>query len=490
MRRFYKKAVSMLSQNRLYASTSFYGVGAFCNKDFNPNEPAMEIEANYTLSSFDENEFPYHNELNEFFINSLEANKTNIVEVNELKFMINLNYLRYYKTDVDRFWKIYFENLPKHKDFLPFWDNQDKEILRKLINDPGVEQDLFYINRTSLLYLTEDVKKVLKKIDPNMPQLLLSDNKFIESFNILSSRTLPITAKGWKILHKKTSQIEELDIFNTGFILVPGADAINYERIKVDHPDMKDSQVKYENGKVVLKAGRHYKKGEEFTINYDIYATVYNIFKKYGFVPIDAIYNNMIWRNNYIDLSNAPKPGKLVCVALSACIGDPDNNVFEVPKYTNKFDIAHLNVERLRYWKGPPFTETKMIEIYQSIIKNEHSNLTEGLALSGLAHSFYGYLLYSSNFKIDFDTLVSMYNQNEENVPVPKILESSFSGKFKMKIDKDTHDMKLKFREILKYVLINNHIVALNTREAQNAMNRTLDNLIENLKNEIIDQVS
>lgn len=73
-----------------------------------------------------------------------------------------------------------------------------------------------------------------------------------------------------------------LDIENYGFILVAGADGINHETIETDHPDVEKTQIAYTRGKVQIKAGRNFKKGEEFYINYDAYATVYDMFKYYG----------------------------------------------------------------------------------------------------------------------------------------------------------------------------------------------------------------
>jgi hypothetical protein len=49
-----------------------------------------------------------------------------------------------------------------------------------------------------------------------------------------------------------------------------------------DHPDLKDSQISYETGKVIIKAGRNFKMGEEFFINYNSFASVYETFRNYG----------------------------------------------------------------------------------------------------------------------------------------------------------------------------------------------------------------
>jgi hypothetical protein len=49
-----------------------------------------------------------------------------------------------------------------------------------------------------------------------------------------------------------------------------------------EHPDLKDSQIAYETGRVVIRAGRDFKMGEEFFINYNSYASVYDMFRSYG----------------------------------------------------------------------------------------------------------------------------------------------------------------------------------------------------------------
>ncbi len=49
------------------------------------------------------------------------------------------------------------------------------------------------------------------------------------------------------------------------------------------HPDVKDSQISYVKGKVIVKAGRDFNRDEEFSINYNSYGTVYEIFRSYGY---------------------------------------------------------------------------------------------------------------------------------------------------------------------------------------------------------------
>lgn len=197
----------------------------------------------------------------------------------------------------------------------------------------------------------------------------------------------------------------------------------------------------------------------------------------------------MIFKNDFVDLSKAPREARLLCLALGACHGGTkDSLAFLVPKWTNIFSMAHLNIERINHWFGPPeFKDSKIIEIYDLINKNKHSNLTEGIALSKFANSFYGNLLYSTNFKTGINRLVEMYNLNEAGVPVVEII---LTFQIKTFINNDHYDLRDRFREILKYSLINQHIIALNTREAIERLEVTLDNLINNLKDEIVSELS
>jgi hypothetical protein len=477
----------MFSKNNLFASISHHGVGTFCTKDLKPNDAAMEIEGNYTISSYD-NFFPYLDNITDVLWEHLEANRTTVDDINLIRMILNLNWVRH-KDPSNRFFRIFFNNLPKNRDSLLFWDDQEKMALKKMINDPIIEKDLLYLNNTMRDFLIEDIKKVLRKINLNLPMALLADWKVEEAMDVILSRSFRVSLKGWKVIHNKLNEIEEDDLNDVGYILVPGAEAINYERVVSEHPDVDKTQVKYEKGKVVIRAGRKFKTGEEFKINYDVTESVYGLFRRYGFLPIESLYNNMIFRTDWIDMSGAPKAGRLICLALGACIGTEIDTTFRVPKFTNKFDLAHLVIERLNHWYGPPFVEEKMFDIYNMITRHQHSNITEAMALSKFAHSFYGFLLYSTNFKVDITSLISMYNQNEKKVSVKKNVEQHVLDK-KIKIEKETYESTDRFREILKYSLVNHHIVALNTREVQKMMNTTLDNLFEELKNEILEQTS
>ena len=133
------------------------------------------------------------------------------------------------------------------------------------------------------------------------------------------------------------------------------------------------------------------------------------------------------------------------------------------------------------------FTDTKSIEIFDLINKNKHSNLTEGIALSKFGNSFYGMLLYSSSFKTGITRLLEMYDLNEKGVSVQEIL---VLYQVKSYINNDHYELRDRFREIIKYCLVNQHILALNKREAIKRLENTLEHLTEDLKKEIVHELS
>lgn len=285
IRNFYKKATSMLSNDRLYAAVSYHGIGLYASKPLKPNEIAMEIPANYTISSFDRL-YPLPELVDEVL--EKHENTTSLMDIRLAQIILNINYLRYMNT-TNRFFKIYFENLPKYRDYVPFWSIQEREILKKILNDPMIDGSLFSHNTTNLDILIEDIKKIYKKHDPNINMHMLTDNRVDEALNIANSRCFTVSYKGWKLINNKVEDLEEsgilnfkIDIENYGYILVPGADGINHESIVTDHLDVQKSQVEYKKGKVLIKAGRKFKTGEEFVINYGFYTTVYDFFKQYG----------------------------------------------------------------------------------------------------------------------------------------------------------------------------------------------------------------
>lgn len=198
----------MFSAERLYASVSYHGVGLFANKDFKPNEAAMEIPANYTISSFDFI-FPYK----DIVIKTLEKhiNYTDLTEINLMFIILNLNYMRYVN-NTNRFFKFYFDNLPKYKNYLPFWEDQEKLTLKKITGDPLIESELLLHNMTRFDMMVEDIRKDLQKVDAGVALQMFTDAKIDDAMNIIFSRAFRFTLKGYKIIHNLTD-VEERGIY-------------------------------------------------------------------------------------------------------------------------------------------------------------------------------------------------------------------------------------------------------------------------------------
>lgn len=87
-----------------------------------------------------------------------------------------------------------------------------------------------------------------------------------------------------------------LDLENVGYIIAPGADAINHESIVGEHPDVAKGMVFFVKGKIEVRAGRAFKTGEEFTINYNVYSSVYETFKQYGYIKYNYFIDLFLWK--------------------------------------------------------------------------------------------------------------------------------------------------------------------------------------------------
>jgi hypothetical protein len=472
----------MFSTDKLYASVSQFGIGTFANKNLRPEEDIMSIPANYTISCFD-NYFPHMDLANK--VAEQWKDEAGINTINEFRLILNFNYLRYVDRS-NRFFRIYFDNLPNYMEYFPFWAEEEKSIIKKLMADPTMGSDLAH-NDTNLDYMLEDFKRVLKRKDPNMVPMILSDKKIYEAINLINSRGYTFSYKGWKVINNKLNEIESEDIYNVGVIIIPGADGINHESTIYEQPNVRHSNFQFREGEIAVKAGRKFKKGEEFKINYQAAAGTYEIFKKYGFVPLDSINHNQIYRRDVINLTNSTFEVKQLCMALGACQGrSPHQDMFRVPVYTNSINEAELNLERLNYWLGPPINQYKVIEVFNMIKNDKHSNITEGIALSKLMHKFYGSLIYSVNFRTTTDILLSMYDLNEKHVDIREIFKMT---NIKVAIKEHPNTIHQRFRELLKFAFLNQHMVAVNVIEAEQKMERTLDNLWVEARKEILENL-
>ena len=170
----------------------------------------MEIPANYTISCFD-SIFPYK----DIIIKVLEKHIRNndITEINLMFLILNLNYMRYVN-NTNRFFKYYFDNLPKYKNYLPFWEDQEKLTLRKITGDPLIESELLLHNMTNFDMMVEDVRKEWQRVVPGVSMLMFTNAKIDDAMNIVFSRAFRFTLKGWKIIHNLTDvQQNGIDFF-------------------------------------------------------------------------------------------------------------------------------------------------------------------------------------------------------------------------------------------------------------------------------------
>lgn len=443
----------------------------------------MEIPANYTISCFD-NYFPYM-DLADKVIKQYE-NETTIDNMNFFRLLLNFNYLRYIKKD-NRFLRIYFDNLPNYMEYFPFWPEEEKNVIKKLMADPTMGSDLLLHNDTNLDFMLEDLKRLLKRKDPSLVANMLTDQKINEAVNLINSRGYVFSLKGWKVINNLLEQIEPEDIYNVGYIIIPGADGINHESITYEHPDVKYTNFLFQHNKIVVKAGRKFKVGEEFRINYDAQGGMFDIFKRYGFVPLDSINHNQIWRRDGVNMTNSTFEVKQLCMALGACQGRSINQkLFQVPRFTNSLNEGHLNLERINYWVGPPINQYKIIDVYNMIKQRRHSNITEGIALSKTMHGFYGVLIYATNFRITTDVLLEMYEMNEKHIDLREIFKIT---NIKLTIKEHPITIHQRFRELLKFALINQHMVAVNLIGCEELMEQTLDNMWIETRKEILENI-
>lgn len=473
----------MFSNDTIYAGVSDYGIGTFANRDIKPNEHVMEIPANYTISSFD-SFFPYMDIADK--VAKQFENDTSIDQINIFKLILNFNYLRYVDRS-NRFFRIYFDNLPNYMEYFPFWPEDEKHIVRKFMADPSMNSDLLLHNNTVLDYMFEDIKRVIRRKDPNLVASILSDKRIEEAINLVNSRSYLFSLKGWKAMNNLQEKIEPEDINNIGYVIIPGADGINHDSIRDEHIDASRSNLSFQKGFVAIKSHRKFKKGDEFTINYDRFIGIQEIFKKYGFVPLDSINHNQVYENEYYHFKNSTFEFKQLCLALGACYGGtPDQNTFKIARWTNGMNKGHLNLNRLNYWTGLPMNEYKVIDIFNQIKNDRHSNITEGLSLSKFAHEMYGTVIYAANFRMGIDNLLKMYEMNEAHTDLREIFAIT---NVKLTVTEHPTTIHQRFRELIKFALLNQHMTAVNLKETQIMMRRNIDNLWIECKQEILENI-
>lgn len=477
----------MHATDSIYASVSYFGVGVFCRDDVKIGDVVMEMPLNYTISSFHDY-FPHMNEVLEV-VKHLGTDPESKSEIHMLRLVLNLNYLKYFNSD--RFFRIWFDNLPEYPDYMPYWDDLDKKILEKFLFMPTIKDDLYITGFKVFDEALKLAKERVNKIDPNYLNLMLTRKKVENAINIVKTRSFPITRKGFKILSEKYSSIKPEDIEEVGKIILPGMDAVNYESRISEHPDLEQGNLLFQNGKAILKAPRDFNRGEEFLMNYNSRYSVIEILKNYGFIPIDTMLRTTVFKNEYFDLSSAPNAFKKVCLAIRACF-EPDStfNYFNVPKLTNALDVAKINFLRLKFYMEKEINETTMMDVFNQLAKGTQDTKSEVAAIASFLNDYYGGFLYAKSFRKDIDSLLDLYHRNEDpEVSIQMLLEGN-----ELNINADDSkvnlDRKERFREILKFCFLNHHNATVNMRGATELMDQAADKLLKELTEEMIYELS
>ena len=176
----------MLSSGKLYSTLGHWGVGVFANKTLRTNDVVMEVMANQTVSSFDD-VFPYMNIARG--IAKRFENYTTDNERAEFLLLLNINYIRFFGfSQTNRFWKFYFETLPNYYDYLPFWKEEEKQIMAKFTFNQELRESMFKHPGEALDYMIETLVKQIRKIDPSYIQLALNDNAIKDTVNLIKIR--------------------------------------------------------------------------------------------------------------------------------------------------------------------------------------------------------------------------------------------------------------------------------------------------------------
>ena len=166
-----------------------------------------------------------------------------------------------------------------------------------------------------------------------------------------------------------------------------------------------------------------------------------------------------------------------------------EDDVQTVFKYTNELNLPDLNLERMSQFEEGNFTKENSMDVFTDIIKMRHSNITEGRALSKFIYDYYGAVLWITKFGTSFNNLVQMYEKNEQRILVQTILKDHGFDKLKI-AQPEKRELRDKFREILKWCLVGNHAITKNMNITTRMLNSTLDNLWNNLREEIIDEIT
>lgn len=526
---FYLKAVSKFSDNKLQAilEEEALNLKTITNKSIKNGEVVFEIPSNLTISSFD-SYFPYFN-ISDKLISEYNKEKTVLDEesINLIKLILNVNYVRYSSNkdninnridndkngDTSRFFRIYFKNLPMNLEYVPYWDEENIQFANRM--RPNSELLNYYkTNLTVFFDFFNKLKSKVREVNKIDSKDVINKIRIFDSLNLINTRAFAISLKGWKVINNLTKKINSEDIEKYGFILIPGADAINHESLhyysqtyiskisnnnkKIDNNilDPKDlmlSNLEYLNGKVIIKAGRDFNEQEEFLINYDHISGALPLFKRIGYIGLESIINtensnysdrpvlrNTVYKHDWIDLSNFNNNAKLICLSLQACKGNPESNNFLYTTYTNSFNNNLLNILRISNIKIN-ITEDNAHTIYNNIENNKLSLEVEGSALSDFLLKHYKSITYATFFRASIEDFLKMYNMSLSKTSFNDIaIFMGYTGfKYSNSYNADNHR---RLRETIKLFLLDHHVTVINTKQAFTRLEKVLDDMYLDIK--------
>ena len=278
MKRFYGKAIDQLSNKKLYSKQNEYGLGVYASSDSIWGSSILEIINEYTIASFD-SIFPDHEKIRKSFHNIV------LLPDDQDLIMLIFNIIYKRNTEKSKFMKIFFDNIPNTYQYTPLWDDNEKAIFRKLLNQSNYfnfQEEFFSLDTPVFNYIFQYKMDQIRENRTRFIDLLDFKNIFFAA-NIAYSKSMPISYKSYKqLINVKAEDIKEkgiiilnLDAEKIGFIYVVGLELLNH------HSDSPRFDLVIKPNKLIVKANRKYKKDEEITSNYAFKYTT-DFFKSNG----------------------------------------------------------------------------------------------------------------------------------------------------------------------------------------------------------------
>jgi len=207
--------------------------------------------------------------------------------------------------------------------------------------------------------------------------------------------------------------------------------------------------------------------------------------QSYRFTPLDSILHNNIYKNEYLNLTSFTREERMICLLLDSCKANNENETFAYMQfYTNQHDGNLLNLYRIKYWDGGKINDKNIEEVYRIIKYKKHSYEVELHSLSDYIENYiYETLIYINNFRVSTEDLINIYNMNENDSPLDDIAKIM---NFDIKIGQTSSGFKAKFREIIKFLLLYYHRIAVNQLEVSKMYENQLTRMYKSIKQNIL----